>query len=179
MGKKAKAKRGEAGLDTADLSFDDGIDLSKLDRLQLLQLLDDAVRENERLSKELAETKERLESELADAHRQLADARRQLEDKHIAIEESGTLAEAALRLAGIFTDAQHAIDLYAYNVAERDAYESGAAHAAHHSARSSKHEQASSLGISEIAFDAARDAARDAAPSPSIQYVTGSNPNSD
>lgn len=74
-----------------------GVDLRKLDRIQLLQLLQDAIRENERL------------------RAQLAEANRQLEDRRIAIQESGSLAEAALRLSGIFADAQRAIELYGYN----------------------------------------------------------------
>lgn len=73
-------------------------DLSKLTRLQILELLKDAMAENERLKKELAETK------------------KQLEDKRIAIDDSESLAEASLRLAGVFAAAQHAIDLYGYNV---------------------------------------------------------------
>lgn len=154
-----RAKKGETSLHPAGLSLDDNIDLSKLDRLQLLQLLDDAVRENERLAKELAETKQRLESELADV-------RRQLEDKHIAIEESGTLSEAALRLAGMFADAQHAIDLYAYNVAE-----SGA----HNSARLHSRENVSYEGVSISAAGASPDAA----PSTSNQNSTGSNTDGD
>lgn len=79
-----------------------GVDLSKLDRLQLLQLLQDAVRQNERL------------------RAQLAEANRKLEDRQIAIQESGSLAEASLRLSGIFADAQRAIDLYRYNLGLQD-----------------------------------------------------------
>lgn len=78
-------------------------DLSKLTRVQLLELLKDAVEENERLKKELAETKQ------------------QLEDKRIAIDDSESLAEASLRLAGMFAAAQKAIDLYGWNVSvQRD-----------------------------------------------------------
>ena len=73
-------------------------DLSKLTRLQLLELLEDAVAENERLKQELTEAKD------------------QLADKRIAIDDSESLAEASLRLAGVFTAAQHAIDLYGWNV---------------------------------------------------------------
>ena len=69
--------------------------------MQLLELLKDAVEENERLKKELAETKQ------------------QLEDKRIAIDDSESLAEAALRLAGMFAAAQKAIDLYGWNVSAR------------------------------------------------------------
>ncbi len=84
----------------------DAPDLRKLNRVQLLRLLRDATEENERLSAELAATKERLER-----------AERKLEDRRIAIADSESLAEASLRLTGMFAAAQHAIDLYGYNVA--------------------------------------------------------------
>ncbi|WP_195839258.1 hypothetical protein [Parafannyhessea umbonata] len=84
----------------------DAPDLRKLNRVQLLRLLRDATEENERLSTELAATKERLD-----------EAERKLEDRRIAIEDSESLAEASLRLTGMFAAAQHAIDLYGYNVA--------------------------------------------------------------
>lgn len=82
------------------------VDLRKLHRVQLLRLLRDATEENERLTAELAATKERLEQ-----------AERKLEDRRIAIADSESLAEASLRLTGMFAAAQHAIDLYGYNVA--------------------------------------------------------------
>lgn len=82
---------------SADATADGTRDLSKLDRLQLLQLLDEAVRENDRLKKELASAKQ------------------QLEDRRIALADSESLADAALRLSGIFEDAQRAIDLYRSN----------------------------------------------------------------
>ena len=85
----------------------DAPDLRKLNRVQLLRLLRDATEENERLSTELAATKERLE-----------EAEQKLEDRRIAIADSESLAEASLRLSGIFAAAQHAIDLYGYNVAQ-------------------------------------------------------------
>ena len=85
----------------------DAPDLRKLNRVQLLRLLRDATEENERLSTELAATKERLE-----------EAEQRLEDRRIAIADSESLAEASLRLSGIFAAAQHAIDLYGYNVAQ-------------------------------------------------------------
>ncbi|MCH4083305.1 MAG: hypothetical protein LKF00_02905 [Olsenella sp.] len=81
-------------------------DLRKLNRVQMLRLLRDATEENERLSAELAATKERLDQ-----------AERKLEDRRIAIADSESLAEASLRLTGMFAAAQHAIDLYGYNVA--------------------------------------------------------------
>lgn len=84
----------------------DAPDLRKLNRVQLLRLLRDATEENERLSAELAATKGQLE-----------EAERKLEDRRIAIADSESLAEASLRLTGMFAAAQHAIDLYGYNVA--------------------------------------------------------------
>lgn len=83
----------------------DALDLSKLDRVQLLQLLRDAMEENDR-----------LRAQAADANRRAEEAEKKLEDRRIQVEDSESLAEAALRLAGIFVDAQHAIDLYGYNV---------------------------------------------------------------
>lgn len=89
----------------ADRAPADDLDLSKLDRVQLLQLLRDAMEENDRLRAQAAEATRRAE-----------DAEKKLEDRRIQIEDSESLAEASLRLAGIFVDAQHAIDLYGYNV---------------------------------------------------------------
>ena len=82
-------------------STPDDINLKKLDRLQLLQLLRDAVAENDRLRAELA------------------DAQAQLADRRIALDDSESLAEASLRLSGVFAAAQRAIDLYGYNIEER------------------------------------------------------------
>ena len=73
-------------------------EMRRLSRADLLELLIAEIRENEKLS-----------AELVDAHRQL-------EDRRIAIEQSGTLAEAALRLNGIFEAAQAAADQYLENV---------------------------------------------------------------
>lgn len=89
----------------ADHAPADALDLSKLDRVQLLQLLRDAMEENDRLRAQAAEATRRAE-----------EAEKKLEDRRIQIEDSESLAEASLRLAGIFVDAQHAIDLYGYNV---------------------------------------------------------------
>lgn len=82
--------------------------LSKLSRAQLLQLLREAVEENERLHKELDE------------------AQRQLADKTITIQQSGSIAEAALGLSGVFAAAQNAVDLYNSNVSAEEAVASEA-----------------------------------------------------
>ena len=113
--KSAKAKgAGAVGKRDADKAKKDALskkgdapDLRKLNRVQLLRLLRDATEENERLSTELAATKERL-----------GQAEKKLEDRRIAIADSESLAEASLRLTGMFAAAQHAIDLYGYNVAQ-------------------------------------------------------------
>ena len=69
-------------------------DLKKLSRAELLELLLDAAKENNRLREEIESLKA------------------QLNDRQIAIAESGTLAEAALKLSGIFTAADEAAKLY-------------------------------------------------------------------
>lgn len=69
-------------------------DLKKLSRAELLELLLDAAKENDRLRDEIESLKA------------------QLNDRQIAIAESGTLAEAALKLSGIFTAADEAAKLY-------------------------------------------------------------------
>lgn len=73
-------------------------ELKKLSRLELLELLLAEMKENERLSKELEEAKAALD------------------EQRIIIENSGSLAEAALRLSGIFEAADKAAKLYLSNL---------------------------------------------------------------
>ncbi len=73
-------------------------ELKKLRRQDLLQLLLETEKENQRLRKDLIRAQELLES------------------KKIAISEAGSLAEAAMKLSGVFEDAQRAADLYVQNV---------------------------------------------------------------
>ena len=47
---------------------------------------------------------------------QLAKTQSMLDDRKIAIDESGSIAEASLRLTKIFEEAQKAADLYLDNV---------------------------------------------------------------
>ena len=75
-------------------------ELKKLNRKQLLELL---LRQTERV--------ETLETELAET-------KRQLEDKRITEMEAGSIADAALKLNGIFEAAQKAADQYLDNVKE-------------------------------------------------------------
>lgn len=72
--------------------------LRRLRRTALLQLLIEQMEENERLSAQLAE------------------AQTQLENRRIAIDEAGTIAEAALSLNNVFASAQAAAAQYLENV---------------------------------------------------------------
>ena len=72
--------------------------LRKLRREELLQMLLDLERENEQLAQENRELRE------------------QLAKREIAIGQAGSLAEAALKLSGVFEAAQEAADLYVENV---------------------------------------------------------------
>lgn len=69
-------------------------DLKRLSRKDLLEMLLELSRENEQL-------------------------RKQLEDRTIQIEKSGSLAEAALRLNGLFEATQAACEQYTLNIRQR------------------------------------------------------------
>ena len=72
-------------------------ELRKLNRQDLLRLLLETERENERLRKELE------------------DAKQQLKRRKVIVSEAGNLAEASLKLSGVFEDAQRAADIYVQN----------------------------------------------------------------
>ena len=76
-------------------------ELMKLKRLELLEIM-------------LAQSKE-----IDSLREQLAEANARLEDRNIAIEESGSIAEASLRLTKVFEEAQKAADLYLENIKKR------------------------------------------------------------
>lgn len=76
-------------------------ELKRLRRSDLLEMLLTLRKENEQL------------------RQQLDHARKQLENRRIEIESSGSLAEAALRISGIFEAAQAACEQYAENVRQR------------------------------------------------------------
>lgn len=77
--------------------------LHRLKREDLLRMLLELEQENERL----AADNRRLREELA--------------NRNLAIDEAGSLAEAALKLSGVFEAAQEAADLYLENVRNRAA----------------------------------------------------------
>ena len=69
-------------------------ELKKLSRADLLELLLNERRENERL------------------RQQLEEAEQKLEDRRIQLEQAGSIAEAALRLNGVFEAAEAAAEQY-------------------------------------------------------------------
>jgi len=79
---------------------------------------------NEKKLKKIGK-KELLEILLSQAKRiqeleiELENTKKELESKKIIIEESGTIAEAALKLNNIFAVAQEAADQYLLNVKEK------------------------------------------------------------
>ena len=76
-------------------------ELLKLKKSELLEIM-------------LAQSKE-----IDSLREQLAKAKAKLKDKKIAIDESGSIAEASLRLTKIFEEAQKAADLYVENIKRR------------------------------------------------------------
>ena len=73
-------------------------ELRKLKRTELLELLLTQEKENEEL------------------RRQLQEARDRLEERKLSLDEAGSIAEAAMRLNGVFETAQAAADQYLENV---------------------------------------------------------------
>lgn len=83
-------------------------ELRKLSRLELLEMLLQQVEENEILRRELDDIKSKLN------------------ERTVVGETSGSIAEAALQITGIFDQAQHAADCYLESIrmanAEPEAY---------------------------------------------------------
>ena len=76
-------------------------DLRKLRRADLLEMLVEQARRFEALQKELEETKKELNA------------------RKISISETGSMAEAALKVSGVFDDAQDAAKVYLENIRQR------------------------------------------------------------
>lgn len=76
-------------------------ELKRLSRVEILSLLIEQMKENERLQDRIAYLE------------------KQLEERRITIDESGSLAEASLRLSGIFEAADKAARDYLYNIKHR------------------------------------------------------------
>lgn len=77
-------------------------DLRKLSRVELLEMLLDLSKENDSLTAEM----EKL--------------RREQADRKIALQEAGSIAEAAVALSKVFQAAQEAADLYLDNIRDLD-----------------------------------------------------------
>lgn len=73
-------------------------DFRKLKRIELYEIMLAQAEEIDTLRSELAATKE------------------ELNNKKLKIEQSGSLAEASLKLTNIFEEAQKAADLYLFNL---------------------------------------------------------------
>ena len=73
-------------------------ELKKLKRVELLEILIELSKENEELQRQLKEANEKLES------------------REIAISQSGSIAEAALKLNGVFEAAEKAAKQYLENL---------------------------------------------------------------
>lgn len=73
-------------------------ELRKLRRVELLEILVSLSEENEQLRKENEELREAISR------------------KEICIRQSGSIAEASLKLSGVFEAAQRAADLYLENI---------------------------------------------------------------
>lgn len=82
-------------------------ELRRLSRVELLEMLLEQSRELERVKKQLDQANARLE------------------DRRILLEESGSIAEAALKLNGVFEAAQRAADQYLENVRRYGPYDGG------------------------------------------------------
>lgn len=105
-------------------------ELHKLGRKDLLQLMLESAKEVEKLKNRLKETEEqlagmensyeRLRKRLDEKDSQIHNLKENLESqkkrRDIELEEAGSIAEAALRLNGVFEAAQKAAEQYVYNV---------------------------------------------------------------
>ena len=79
-----------------------GSDAKKLRRAELLELLIEQTEENQRLAKKNRQLEEKLAQRV------------------ITLEESGSIAEAALRLSDVFTQAQDAADRYLQSIRQKE-----------------------------------------------------------
>ena len=79
--------------------------IRKMNREELLELLI-----------QYSEEKEELELRITRLEKKLAETQKKLEERTIAIDQAGSIAEAALKLNGVFEAAQQAADQYLENI---------------------------------------------------------------
>ncbi len=94
-------KKDKSDKSNKDKSKDKKNPLKKLKRQELLELLLEQTKRAEALEEELKKKNE------------------ELENKKIALEESGSIAEAALRLNSVFEAAEKAAEQYLQNIKEK------------------------------------------------------------
>ena len=114
-------------------------ELKKLSRADLLQMFLESRRLLEEANMKLVEADRKIEEQktiienndslteeledarcqIEDLHNQLEEANKRNEKREIAIEESGSIAEASLKLNDVFTSAQAAADQYVENIKAR------------------------------------------------------------
>lgn len=85
-----------------------GNDLKKLNRIEMLEIMVEQETEIER-----------LEAELADVKSKLSEANLKLENRRTQMEKAGSIAEAALKVSGVFEAAQQAADQYLTELKEK------------------------------------------------------------
>lgn len=85
------------------------LDLNKMNRKELLELLLQQISENETM-------KERLKAMEAEISATKEDCKKQLSDRRIELSRAGTMAEAAMRLNKVFIDADLAVQQYHENI---------------------------------------------------------------
>jgi hypothetical protein len=110
--KRDKERLHMKNTDTADKSLTTDKSLKKMSRVELLELLVEQSERMDKLEKDLKVAKtliDRLDKELKTT-------KAQLNKREIAIESAGSIAEAALKLNGVFEAAQKAADQYLENV---------------------------------------------------------------
>ena len=71
---------------------------------------------------ELLEIMRAQSKEIDNLREKVADLEASLADKQVAIDQSGSIAEACLKINKIFDDAQKAADQYVYNIKNRAGY---------------------------------------------------------
>ena len=91
-------------------------ELKKLNRIELLELLLAQSKEIDRLNQEIS----RLNGELEKQKALQQETEKRLEDRRLRLEETGSMAEAALSIFHVFEDAQKAADLYLENVRRKE-----------------------------------------------------------
>lgn len=95
-------------------------ELKRLSRVELLEMLVEISKESENLKSKLIETEEKHRKEVAalksDYEAKLDAQQKQLDDRRIAIANAGSIAEACMKINGVFEAAQAAAEQYLENI---------------------------------------------------------------